>query len=526
MDIQDTNRAAELEQYLKSRINSIAYRDLIKDIRVDEDDTDNSLKITLVPVDDVVTFSRISVRLMGADTEPKWRRKKKDAYGHVRGARPGVSPFFKEMIQKEAGEKLEIWRLEHPFSKKMTEFLSSDTVSVYFSRSIISTLRFLAGSETLVYSGAEFGTEYITAAFKAVPFKAVYYIATGVVRVSFSEANSLYKKLAKTAENCEVQAKIEAYLREKGIQASIVYTGRPGGFKITFPFEPGPETETVTVGKTYKRIVSAAYRTARDRAAFKKKEQEEYLKTCPDYGTFAAQAVLDTIEDNGNRLTAVQIINILRGTSLTEDLVFGRYTGKYRLLQKSEISDVIDSLERYGIIRKRKVHGQYQDYHVYSVTKTGRLFSDLQSTPVHHKKPVTEQEYYLALRAVRDGIGKITDSKKLELLRAIAERPGIFLTDPGLVLDCVELMGKTAEGYLKGCYAEEDRRTRRDILRHLVNAASGKGIPRTASLSSGKGKKKREKKKKNPNAGTVSCSSLFSQRSLIITLTCIRRPAA
>ena len=497
MDIQNKGRAAELEQYLKGRINSITYRELVKDIRVDEDDTDNSLKITLGPSDDVVTCSRSSVRLTGADTEPKWRRKKKDAYGHVRGVRPGVSPFFKEMIQKEAGEKLVIWRLEHPFSKKMKEFLSSDTVSVYFSRSIISTLRFLAGSETLVYSGAEFGAEYITAAFKAVPFKAVYYIATGVIRVSFSEANSLYKKLAKTAENCEVQAKMEAYLREKGIQASIVYTGRPGGFKITFSFEPGPETETVTVGKTYKRIVSAAYRTARDRAAFKKKEQEEYLKTCPYYGTFAAQAVLDTIEDNGNRLTAVQVINILRGTSLTEDLVFGRYTGKYRLLQKSEISDVIDSLERYGIIRKCKVHGQYQDYHVYSVTKTGRLFSELQSTPVHHKKPVTEQEYYLALRAVRDGIGKITDSKKLELLRAIAERPGIFLTDPGLVLDCVELMGKTAEGYLKGCYAEEDRRTRRDILRLLVNAVSGKGkvLPKNGLTEFRKREEKKRKEK-------------------------------
>ena len=87
MDIQDTNRAAELEQYLKSRINSIPYHDLIKDIRVDKGETENSLKITLVPVDDVVTFGRINVRLAGADTEPKWRRKKKDVYGHVKGAR-------------------------------------------------------------------------------------------------------------------------------------------------------------------------------------------------------------------------------------------------------------------------------------------------------------------------------------------------------------------------------------------------------------------------------------------------------
>lgn len=45
MDIQDTNRAAELEQYLKSRINSIPYRDLIKEIRVDEGDSESSLKV-------------------------------------------------------------------------------------------------------------------------------------------------------------------------------------------------------------------------------------------------------------------------------------------------------------------------------------------------------------------------------------------------------------------------------------------------------------------------------------------------
>ena len=497
MEIQNTNRAAELEQYLKSRINSITYRDLIKDIRVDEGDSENSLKITLVPVDDVVAFGRISVRLAGADTEPKWRRKKKDVYGHVKGTRPGVSRLFKEKIQKEACGRLEIWRLEHPFSGEMTDFLSSAAASVYFSHSRIATLRFLAGSGSLAYSGAEIGAQYITATFKEVAFKALYDLLSGRIRVSFSEENALYKRLVKAVENYKVQYGIEEYLQVKGIPASIVYAGRPGEFRISFPFDTGPETETVTVGKTYKRIVSAAYRTARDRAAKKKKEQEEYLKTCPVYGTFAAQAVLDTIEDNGNRLTAVQIVSILRGTDLTEDLVFGRFTGKYRLLQKSEISEVIDSLERFDVIRKRSVHGQYQNYYVYSVSQKGRLFSELQSTPVPRRSPVTEQEYYLALRAVRDDFGRITDRKKLELLRAIAEKPGIFLTDPGLILDCVELMGKTAEGYLKGCYAEEDRRTRRDILRLLVNAASGKGkvLPKNGLTEFRKREEKKRKEK-------------------------------
>lgn len=280
------------------------------------------------------------MRLAGADTEPKWRRKKKDVYGHVKGTRPGVSRLFKEKIQKEACGRLEIWRLEHPFSGEMTEFLSSDAASVYFPRSRINVLWFLAGNESPVFSGAEIETETITAAFKTVPFKAVLDINTGRIRVSLSEANTLYKKLEKAAENYKIQTGIEAYLSGKEIPASVVYTGRPGEFRISFSFDIGTETETVTVEKAYKRIVSAAYRAARARADSRKKEQEEYLKTCPFYGTFVAQAVLDTIEDNRNRLTAGQIVNLLRGTSLSRDFVFGMFTGKFNLLQKSEISDV------------------------------------------------------------------------------------------------------------------------------------------------------------------------------------------
>ena len=306
------------------------------------------------------------------------------------------------------------------------------------------------------------------------------------------------EKIPDEAEkNSRIRTEIEDYLKEKGIPASVLYTGRPGEFKITFPFDFSAETETVTVGKTYKRIVSAAYRTARGRADGKKKEQQEYLATCPVYGTFIAQAVLDTIEDNRNRLTAVQIVNILRGTNLTENYVFGRFTGKYRLLQKSEISDVIDTLDRFGIIRKRSVHGEYRKFYVYSVSQTGRLFSELQSTPVPRRRPVTEQEYYLALRAVRDEIEKIPEKKKLEFLQAIMERPGIFLTDPELILDCVERMGKTAEEYLAGCYAKEDRRNGRDILRLLLNAAAGKGkvLPKNGLDEFRKREEKKRKEK-------------------------------
>ena len=45
-------------------------------------------------------------------------------------------------------------------------------------------------------------------------------------------------------------------------------------------------------------------------------EKEEHLKACPAYGTFIAQAILDTIDDN-DHVTAGKIISILRGTDLT-----------------------------------------------------------------------------------------------------------------------------------------------------------------------------------------------------------------
>ena len=475
MDIQNTNWAAEMEQYLKSRINSLTYRALIKDIKVDAEGSDAILKVTIVPLDENITFGAFNIRLAGVESNTKWKKKKKDAYGTVKGYHPKVSEALKERIRKEAGDKLDIWRLEHPFSGGMIDLLSSEAASVYFSHSRISILRFLAVNEKPVLSSAVIGTGIITATFRVVPFKAAYDINTGRIRVSLLEANTLYRKLEMIAENYKTQTGIEAYLSGKEIPASVVYTGRPGEFRISFSFDIGTETETVTVEKAYKRIVSAAYRAARARADSRRKEQEEYLKTCPTYGTFVAQAVLDTIEDNRNRLTAGQIVNILRGSNLSREFVFGKYTGKYKLLQKSEIGDVITALESFGIIHKRCVHGQFQNYYVYSVSQTGRLFAELQNTPLPRKSPSTEQEYYLVLKAVRDDIRRIKDRKKLELLRVIAEKSAVFLTDPGLILDIVELMGKTAEGYLKDCYAKEDRRSRRDILRLLVNAASGKG---------------------------------------------------
>ena len=65
------------------------------------------------------------------------------------------------------------------------------------------------------------------------------------------------------------------------------------------------------------------------------------------------------------------MISILRGTDFTKRCVFGKYSGKFNLLQKSEISDAIAELERHGVIRSRYVQGEYRNYSIYSVTTDG-----------------------------------------------------------------------------------------------------------------------------------------------------------
>ena len=199
----------------------------------------------------------------------------------MKGCCPKVSPSLSERILREAGEKLEIWRMEHPFSEELTEFLESDTASANLFYNKIDTLRFLAGNEPLSCAGTEVKEGAIAVPFKEVPFKAVYETASGRLRFSLSEADTLYKKLVDARKYSAIQREIEAYLIDSGRQASVRYTGRPGEFSISFRFEAGEESEKVTVGNTYKKIVSDAYRTARERAARKKKEREEHLKSCP-----------------------------------------------------------------------------------------------------------------------------------------------------------------------------------------------------------------------------------------------------
>lgn len=88
MNIHNTDRAAELEQDLKNRISSLPYHGLVKDIKVDTDESADILRVTIVPLYDVVTFSRISIRLTGIDSEPKWRRRKMPM-GMLKGPIPG-----------------------------------------------------------------------------------------------------------------------------------------------------------------------------------------------------------------------------------------------------------------------------------------------------------------------------------------------------------------------------------------------------------------------------------------------------
>ncbi len=188
-----------------------------------------------------------------------------------------------------------------------------------------------------------------------------------------------------------------------------------------------------------------------------------------------AQAVLTSLEENKKRLTRGQLVNLLRGVNVSADYVFGEYSGKYNLMPKSEVREVVDCLVRFGIVGEWRVHGEYQDYYTCFVTPEGKFFERLQSEAVPKKRPVTEQEYHLVLTAVREDIPRLEDKEKQKLLQAVISMRSLFLTDPELILDCVEQMGEPAAEYLRDQYKNEETRTDKRILKLLLNAASGKG---------------------------------------------------
>ncbi|MDO5133327.1 MAG: helicase-related protein [Eubacteriales bacterium] len=469
------NPAADLEQSLKSRIDSLPYRRLIREIRVSESKSGKSLNVTIVPEGEIVSFGTLNIDLGSINSASKWKRKKKDVYGHVKGYLPRVNPGITGRILEAANASLAAWRETHPFTDEMRNALSSRAGGEFFSARKTGTLRFLAGKEQLCSDRTEISPDALAVEFKGFPYKAAYDIRTGEIRFSLSRADSLYEQYSRAMKDVRMRDAITAYLEEKEIPAEVWYAGKPGTFQISFRFALCRETETVHVETYFRRIVSAACKSARERADQKENELAGLLKTCPYYGTYIAQAVLTTIEENGNNLTKNQIVNLLRGVNVSDDYSFGDFSGKYNLMSKAELAEVMDVLLQFGVIRERCVHGDYQNYYVCHVTPEGKFFESLQNDPVPGKNPVTEQEYHLVFKAVREDIPRLSEKEKQKLLQAVVEKPGLFLTDPELILDCAERMGRPAAEYLQTVFKTEADRTNRRILKLLYNAADGKG---------------------------------------------------
>ena len=101
MDTQNTNRAVELEQFLKGKVGSVPWHGLIKDISVSEVDNEKSLEVTIIPAYTSVTFGTLGISLNRADSEKGWRRKKKDVFGQVKGLRPEATPRVMELLLQE-----------------------------------------------------------------------------------------------------------------------------------------------------------------------------------------------------------------------------------------------------------------------------------------------------------------------------------------------------------------------------------------------------------------------------------------
>ena len=424
------NPAADLEQSLKSRMDVMKYRGQIRDIRVSESKSGRSLIVTILPEGEIVSFGTITVDLSGIDSAAKWKRKKKTVYGNVNGLTPRVNPAFYQKLREEVNAALQRWRQAHPFSDEMRDALHSGAAREFFGSRRMETLRFLAGKGMpgSVNMRTTFTANALEAEWKSHPYKAVCDFRTGKITLavcdfrtgkitfSLSRADSLYERFSRSMKEIRMLGEINAYLKEKEIPAKVSYAGKPGSFQLTFPFALSTETETVAVEKSYKRIVLAAYRSAREKADQKEKEAENLLKTCPYYGTYIAQAAMTTIEENGNRLTRAQTVNLLRGTNISDDYVIGDYAGKYNLIPKAELAEILNVLVQFDIIREKRVHGEYQDYYVCYVSARGKLLERLQSEPAPKKNPVTEQEYHLVLKAVREDIPILSARERQKLL--------------------------------------------------------------------------------------------------------------
>ena len=469
------NPAADLEIYLKSRMDGFPYRDLVRNISVNESKDGKSLNVTIVPKNgEVVSFGMLKISLEKV-SGAQWKRKKKDAYASLKGCSPRVDPKLSGRILEEAAACLHTWREEHPFSDELKADLFSGEACGFLSPGKINTLRFLAGKKELVSQRTTVQPDAVRMEFNGIPYKAVCDIFSGKIMFTLSRADFLFHQFESVRKEIRTKEAITGYLKEKGIPGEVQYAGKPGTFCLYFDFALRREMETVTVGTAFRRIVMTAYRNARDRERLREKKLEKHLKTCPWFGTFVAQAILTSIEENNKRLTRGQLVNLLRGVNVSADYVFGEYSGKYNLMPKTQVREAVDSLVKFGVVGEWRVHGEYQDYYTCFVTPEGEFFERLQGEAVPKKRPVTDQEYHLVLTAVREDIPRLGDQEKQRLLQAIVNRQGLFLTHPELILDCVEQMGEPAADYLREQYKNEEIRTDKRILKLLMNAASGKG---------------------------------------------------
>ena len=255
-DFLSSNPAADLEQSLKSRMNSLPYRRLIRDIRVSAGRTGTSLHVTIVPAGEAYSFSIVSVSLSSIDNAAKWKRKKKDVFSIVRNCQLKLKPDISQKIREEVSTALHTWREEHPFFFFFKEAISSRTAAEFFNARRLQTLRFLAGKEMPGSAHTIFTADAAELEFKGCPFKAVCDLRTGRTGFSLSKADWLYKQFLLAMKEFGTHEAVSAYLREKGIDASVYYAGKPGQFRILFRFPLSTETENVEIESAYKRMHS------------------------------------------------------------------------------------------------------------------------------------------------------------------------------------------------------------------------------------------------------------------------------
>lgn len=466
-------RLEEVRKYFENNIHNISYSDKISKITV-EDTGDGYFTVHIVPKAPDLIFEDVKIPCTGG-AKGSWRSRRKAALKKLREQEGVVISAYTKGLDEKIAALGEKWRKEHPLTKKMKDFLQTEAAKVFLSEDGVTALTKM--TIKTAFSIEKFSLTQdgrISIEVMDFPYRGTLDLRTGKLTSPFARLTAIYNKIEYTQRDVDTLKKISSYLREKNMNASAEYTKKPARFRLHFHFDTETEETEIETEGTFKKLVSAEYRKAAEKAREKRNQKEASLKALPVYGTFLSEAVIRTVSENKRLLTENQIVDILRGVKLKEDYSFGKSTGMYNILPAESIHKEIKRLISGRLAYELRIDGKYQDYFVICLTPDAYVFQGLQTLTTVQRSPKTEQEYHLYVLDVVRNKKHLTLKKEKELIDMFCSYPGVFCADPHTALDLAELMSEKAKAYLKKRTVTEEDGPALKILKYLYGAACGK----------------------------------------------------